>query len=166
MGNNLYSVNKLATELRRNARTVVVALANVPPDGQIGKHPGWFLSTAVAAMTRHESKSNRFAHAPQNSNNDWRDIENYGLPPYLDAAATRGLAMLDRMFDAATVEERRAVYDPALLDAWEAAFEREYREMGPEFEAAYRPTQSQGANYYRVLVEKMLNGADLPEGGA
>jgi hypothetical protein len=159
MGNNLYSVNRLATELRRNARTVVAALANTPSDGKLGKHPGWFLSTAVAAMTRHESKSNRFAHAPQTNTDDWRDIENYPLPPYLDAAATRALAMLDRMFLATTIEERRAVYDPKLLDAWYEAFERQHREMGPEFEAANRPTQERGREHYRALIEKMLTAA-------
>jgi hypothetical protein len=157
---NLFSINALTAELQRNFRTVSKALSTVPADGTLAGRPAWHLSTAIAAMRRYEGQSNRFdgRQSVGGAGNDWRDIENYGLPPYLDAAATRGLAMLDRMFDAATVEERRAVYDPALLDAWEAAFEREYQQLGPEFEAAYRPVQEQGAKYYRALVAKMLAG--------
>jgi hypothetical protein len=164
MGNNLWSINKLAAELSRNARTIVAVLANVPPDGKIGKHPGWYLSTAVAAMTEHESKSNRFANRPQNSNDDWRSGD-WPVPQYISDAADRALNMIGDMAAAETVAQRKAIYDPKLLDDWQAAFRREHREMGEEFAAVHRPTQESGDAYYRAYVVKLLAGGDLVPGG-
>ena len=154
----LWSLNALSNELGRNMRTVSRAMKDVPPDGTVSKHRAWKLSTALAAMRRYENASDRFPEAAARDAGNWRDIENYSLPAYLDAAATAALAMLDRMFLATTIEERRAAYDQKLFDAWYEAFERQHREMGPEFEAANRPTQELGREYYRVLIEKMLAG--------
>jgi hypothetical protein len=108
-------------------------------------------------MAEHESKSNRFANRPQNSNDDWRSGD-WPVPPYISEAADRALNMMGDMAEATTVEARKAIYDPKLLDAWQAAFRREHREMGPEFEAAYRPTQENGDAYYRALAAKLLAG--------
>jgi hypothetical protein len=160
----LWSINRLSTELQRNQRTIARALTDVPEDGKLAGRPAWFMSSAVAAMRRYEGGSNRFddRHSVgDDRSEDWRSGD-YAPPPYVAAAADRAFAMLDRMHDAATVEERRAIYDPTALDEWQAAFEREYDELGPEFERIFRPTQSRGGDYYRVLVAKLLAG----EGGA
>lgn len=111
-------------------------------------------------MKRYEAQSNRFddRQATGAGNDDWRSGES-PLPPYLDIAATKALAMLDRVFLATTVEERKAAYDPALLDSWDLALKRENQELG-------HPGQSGGMDYYKTLVAKLLAGADLLEGGA
>jgi hypothetical protein len=160
----LRSVNRLSTELQRNPRTLAKALADVPADGSLAGRPAWHMSTAVQALRRYEGGSNRFDGRQSTGGDEseaWRGGD-YPPPPHVAAAADRALAMLDRMHDAATVEERRAIYDPTALDEWQAAFEREYEELGEEFERLYRPTQSRGNDYYRALVAKLLAG----EGGA
>jgi hypothetical protein len=159
----LWSINRLSTELQRNPRTVARALDDVPEDGKLAGRPAWHMSTAIDALRQYEGGSNRFdgRSSTGGDGNDWRSGD-YPPPPYVAAAADRALAMLDRMHDAATVEERRAIYDPTALDEWQAAFEREYDELGPEFERIFRPTQSRGGDYYRALVGKLLSG----EGGA
>src|SRR3954452_411084 len=50
MTRTLYSVSALSTELAKDRRTISRALAAVPPDGQVGAHPGWHMLTALAAL--------------------------------------------------------------------------------------------------------------------
>src|ERR1044072_7791639 len=53
----LFILSSLATELRRNPRTVAKALSGVSPDGKIGKRSGWFMATAASALQEYEAKS-------------------------------------------------------------------------------------------------------------
>jgi hypothetical protein len=46
----LWSIGALAVELNRDPRTVSKALQRVPPDGQLGKNPAWYMKTAAAAL--------------------------------------------------------------------------------------------------------------------
>ena len=57
----LWSLSGLATELRRNVRTVARALQGVAPDGRIGKHAGWRLTTALRALAAYEAGSDQLA---------------------------------------------------------------------------------------------------------
>src|SRR5215210_5083169 len=50
MTRQLYSLSALATELRRDRRTVAAALSGVPGDGAKQGHPAWFLTTALQAL--------------------------------------------------------------------------------------------------------------------
>lgn len=54
----LWSLSSLATELRRNPRTIAKALSRVVPDGKIGKRSGWFMASAASALQEYEAKSN------------------------------------------------------------------------------------------------------------
>jgi hypothetical protein len=160
MKGQLWSQHALAKELGHNERTIARMLDSVPADGKItGGHRGWYLTTALAALSEYSASSSQLRPTVA-AKNDWRsDPCNHPPPPYLAAAADKALAMLDRVFDATTVEERRAAYDPKALDEWDAAFEREYEELGPDFERLFRPAQSSGRDYYRALVAKMLGCA-------
>lgn len=46
----LWTAAGLATELRRDPRTVLRALRDVPPDGRIGKSAAWYMANASAAL--------------------------------------------------------------------------------------------------------------------
>src|SRR4051794_34579253 len=50
MVRSLYSVSALSVELGKDRRTAAKALSTVPPDGNVGAHPAWFLITALAAL--------------------------------------------------------------------------------------------------------------------
>ena len=52
MTKKLYSISGLAIELDRDRRTIAQALKAIPPDGKVGAHDGWFLSTASKALER------------------------------------------------------------------------------------------------------------------
>jgi hypothetical protein len=74
----LWSINALSNELNRNQRTVKRALQNVPPDGMLGQHPAWFMTTAVQALTPVErrfrpSNGNEEA-AADNVESTWADL--------------------------------------------------------------------------------------------
>jgi hypothetical protein len=160
----LWSVNALSAELQRNPRTLAKALVNVPEDGKLAGRPAWFMSSAVDALHRYGLSAGGASGV--SAADDWRTGD-WPVPSYIAEAADAALFMLGEMAEATTVEQRRALYNPKILDAWQAAFRREHREMGSEFEAAYRPTQENGDAYYRALVAKLLAGGDLvPEGGA
>jgi hypothetical protein len=51
MTQQLHSISGLATELGRDRRTIAAALSSVPPDGQKGAHPAWYLATALDALS-------------------------------------------------------------------------------------------------------------------
>jgi hypothetical protein len=57
----LWSLSGLATELQRNVRTVARALQGVAPDGRIGKHAGWRLTTALRALAAYERQSDQLS---------------------------------------------------------------------------------------------------------
>jgi len=48
----LYTINGIATETDRDRRAVAKMLADVPPDGQVGKSPAWRLRTFLSAAER------------------------------------------------------------------------------------------------------------------
>jgi hypothetical protein len=52
-GKKLWSINELAIELGRNARTVRRALQRAKPDGKLQGRPAWYLDSAVAALDYH-----------------------------------------------------------------------------------------------------------------
>jgi hypothetical protein len=51
----LWSLNALATETGTNIRTLGRTLDGVPPDGKLGKHPAWYLKTALRALARRDA---------------------------------------------------------------------------------------------------------------
>ncbi len=54
----LYTLNALATELDRDRRLIGRALREVPPEGKVeGRRPGWRMTTALAALERHEGRA-------------------------------------------------------------------------------------------------------------
>jgi phage terminase Nu1 subunit (DNA packaging protein) len=55
----LWSLNALEVETGRDRRTIGKALAGVPRDGTIGKNDAWHLSTALAALDRHDLPNGR-----------------------------------------------------------------------------------------------------------
>src|SRR3954452_13920394 len=50
MTRQLYSLSALATELRRDRRTVAAAMSGVTGDGAKQGHPAWFLTNALQAL--------------------------------------------------------------------------------------------------------------------
>jgi hypothetical protein len=61
-GARLWSISALATELERNARTVVRALRETPADGRTkGGHRGWHLATALRALAAYERQSDQLS---------------------------------------------------------------------------------------------------------
>ena len=46
----LWTLNGLSVELKRNVRTLGRALTGVQPDGWVGKNPAWFMETAIEAL--------------------------------------------------------------------------------------------------------------------
>jgi hypothetical protein len=55
MTRRLWSLNGLETETGRDRRTLGKILSAVPPDGRLGKHSGWYLTTVLSAIDRHEN---------------------------------------------------------------------------------------------------------------
>jgi hypothetical protein len=55
----LWSLSALATEMQINVRTAARMLAGVEPDGKIGRHAAWFLSSAIGALSRYQAQSDR-----------------------------------------------------------------------------------------------------------
>jgi hypothetical protein len=55
MTRRLWSLNGLETETGRDRRTLGKMLSTVPPDGRLGKHPAWYLTTVLSAIDRYEN---------------------------------------------------------------------------------------------------------------
>ena len=50
----LWTLHGLSVELNRNTRTLAKALRTTRPDGKVGNYAGWYMSTALSALRRHE----------------------------------------------------------------------------------------------------------------
>jgi hypothetical protein len=68
----LWSINSLAIELNRDPRTVKKALERIDPDGMIGRHPAWFLTSATQALAPVER---RFRSASRDDEAAADDVE-------------------------------------------------------------------------------------------
>jgi hypothetical protein len=50
----LWTLHGLSVELNRNTRRLAKALRTTRPDGKVGNYAGWYMSTALSALRRHE----------------------------------------------------------------------------------------------------------------
>jgi hypothetical protein len=66
----LWTATGLATELHRDARTIVKALRDTPPDGRVGKHPAWHMANVMKVLTPVEQRY------PRSSSGDSAAIDN------------------------------------------------------------------------------------------
>src|ERR1700730_442258 len=127
----LYSVNRLANELKRNQRTVSRALDGVAPDGELARGPGWLLSTAIAAMRKYEAGSNRF-DVPLSADDE-------AGPPAIAAAVDAVTDLVARMRSEESVERRRELLqtEGKRVGRLHDLIQGDLAARGPEFPTIY-----------------------------
>ena len=121
----LWSLSGLSTELQRNPRTVARALRDTPPDGHLGRHPGWLMSTAAAALARYELNSAQLAHRSP------AQAATVALISAIEPAVMQADQLVRRLRSASTVEERRKILetDGKAVGSLNQAFQRQLRRM-------------------------------------
>lgn len=133
----LYSMNRLAKVFSHNPRTVERALRDVPPDGHLGRFPGWTLATATAAMRDYADDSAMLLGRT-----------GFGTDDPLDAilpAADRVDVFLKGLRAEPDVERRRALLkqNGRLVGELEQALQAVFVAGGPECPALMRPWLSE-----------------------
>jgi hypothetical protein len=80
----LHSLSAIASELRRDRRTIAGALSRVPPDGHINQKPAWFLSTAIQALrlplAPEPETENGLLQRYERRLDEWREIRTAPVP--------------------------------------------------------------------------------------
>jgi hypothetical protein len=124
----LWSLSSLSVELGRNVRTVSRALETVPPDGRIGKHSGWRLQTALAALTVYERQSDQLTVRYSNgSRRTGQPLYSETMLADIQDAAVRVEQLISTLKETPDIETRRKILkrEGPVYGALDAAFERQ-----------------------------------------
>jgi hypothetical protein len=131
----LWSLNALSVETGRNPRTIAHALRHTAADGELpGRHKGWLLTTALAALAAYERNSDQLGHGAHRPSGD-------ETLDQIEAAARRVDEMLVRLRREPDVGRRREILkqEGGIVGALDRAFAADFDRQGEKGRLVFQP---------------------------